>query len=264
MAYDYESGSDRIDEILSQDVEVLDSKIPKAGSSSFTFNNAYYNWVTAIFIDIRESTKLFQEENKIQLSKMIRAFTSESLEILRNSDNLLAIGVRGDCVFAVYATPKIIDEYECALLTFELNCLVDLLQQKFQAKRYPDFETGIGMATARELVVKAGRNGVGENDVVWIGEAVSLASKLSGLGGRNGLHRLIYSELSIYYFINLLVQENGEALRREFIDHSDPTLGIYYNANIIRKDFDAWNKLISSANQNTLKTISEILERGNW
>lgn len=53
----------------------------------------------AIFVDVRDSSKLFSKkglENKKETAKLIRAFTSEIIEILRDSENLKEIGIRGD------------------------------------------------------------------------------------------------------------------------------------------------------------------------
>lgn len=58
------------------------------------------------FVDIRESSKLFTDKDKEKVAKIIRSFTSEIIEILREDDNLREIGIRGDCVYAIYTTPK--------------------------------------------------------------------------------------------------------------------------------------------------------------
>ena len=36
----------------------------------------------------------------------MKSFTSEIIEILRSSDNMREIGIRGDCVYSIYTTPK--------------------------------------------------------------------------------------------------------------------------------------------------------------
>jgi class 3 adenylate cyclase len=249
MTYDYKKGTERINNIISNRINIVKKKVPKDDSSEFTFDNAYYGWVTAIFVDIRNSTKLFATDDanrRTQLAKMIRAFTSETIEILRDRDddfgNLRTIGVRGDCVFAVYATPKKNDIYECANLTFYINCLIDLLQKKFKKQSFLDFEVGVGMATAQELVVKAGRKDTGINDIVWIGKAVSLASRSSGLGKKNGNKRLLYSSSAYTNFIDECVAKNREKARGWFTKKSNPDVGTFYDASIVKSDFDRWVK----------------------
>ena len=53
MDYDYRKGKERVDEILNNAITITkDNGIPK--DDKFTFKNGYYDWVTAIFIDIRK------------------------------------------------------------------------------------------------------------------------------------------------------------------------------------------------------------------
>ena len=71
--YDYRKGKERIENILYNDVEVIkQEKLPK--ESGFTFDDAYQSWVTGLFVDIRDSTKLFSEEDKNDVSRLIRNY----------------------------------------------------------------------------------------------------------------------------------------------------------------------------------------------
>ena len=92
--YDYKQGKKRIKDILDNKLMVVEqNKLPAV--DKLTFDNAYKSWVSAIFVDIRDSTSLFTEEDKEKVSKIIRSFTSEIIEILRKDDNLREIGIRG-------------------------------------------------------------------------------------------------------------------------------------------------------------------------
>ena len=78
--YDYQEGKKRIQNILNNNLEVFESdRLPD--DSNFTFENAYKSWISAIFVDIRNSTDLFTIKNKTEVSKIIRSFTSEIIEI---------------------------------------------------------------------------------------------------------------------------------------------------------------------------------------
>lgn len=111
-SYDYKEGKKRVEAILDNELKIIEQdKLPAI--DKLTFDNAYKSWVSAIFVDIRNSTALFTEEDKEKVSKIIRSFTSEIIEILRNDDNLREIGIRGDCVYAVYTAPLKSDIYEC-------------------------------------------------------------------------------------------------------------------------------------------------------
>ena len=125
MSYDYKKGKNRVDEILKNSLDIIDSKnLPKP--EKLTYSNSYYSWVTSIYIDIRDSSKLFKDEDNVKISKLIKSFTSELIEILRDSDNLREIGIVGDCVYAIYNAPlkRIIKIYilKPVIATLSLTC----------------------------------------------------------------------------------------------------------------------------------------------
>ena len=238
--YDYKKGKERIEEILDNKLEIIEvNKIPK--DDSFTFSNGYYGWVTGIFVDIRDSSTLFADENKEKVAKIIRSFTSEIIEILRDDDNLREIGIRGDCVYAIYTTPQKVDIYELAEKTFYINTYMRMLNELLKKRSLPQIKAGIGMSSAQELVVKAGRKDVGINSKVWIGEAITKASNLSSIGNKNGNSALVYSYYSYINFIEKLEKDNSSKNSKNwFTYHSDEKNGVYYTADIIIGSFNKW------------------------
>lgn len=237
--YDYKAGKKRVKEILDNKLEVIEKdKVPS--DEEFTFNNGYYSWVTGIFIDIRDSSSLFSDEDKEKVSKIIRSFTSEIIEILRDGDNLREIGIRGDCVYAIYTTPYKSDIYEIANKSFYINTYMKMLNKLLSDKKFPTVSVGIGIATAQELVVKAGRKDVGINSKVWIGDAVTKSSNLSSLGSKNGLSAIVFSSCSYDNFIDELIGKSGEKAKNWFTKHSTTEYGTYYDANIIITGFNDW------------------------
>lgn len=241
--YDYKQGKYRVETILDNYMEIEDKdKLPS--DDNFTFENGYLSWITSIFVDIRDSSTLFADRDKEKVAKLIRAFTSELIEILRdNADDSLVreIGIRGDCVYAIYTTPKKSDVYTCAVKTFYVNTFINMFNKLLTSRGYNKLKVGVGMATDKELVIKAGRKGIGINSKVWIGKAVTMASNLSSLGDKNGNSRLMYSELSYNCFIEDL--ENSVPSKRprdwfKIID--DPNYGTICNASIIIDGFNKW------------------------
>ena len=104
MGYDYREGKKRIKEILDNNTTVNETDAVPS-DDNFTFENSYYSWVTSIFVDIRDSSDLFANSDKIVVSKIIRSFTSEIIEILRNDNNLREIGIRGDVYMLFFRHP---------------------------------------------------------------------------------------------------------------------------------------------------------------
>ena len=197
--YDYKQGKNRVETILDNYMEIEEKdKLPS--DDNFTFENGYLSWVTAIFVDIRDSTSLFSNNDE-PTAKLIRAFTSEIIEILRGDENIREIGIRGDCVYAIYTTPDQSYILECANKTFYINTFINMFNKLLENRGGNKIKVGIGMATDKELVIKAGRKGVSINSKVWIGKAVTIASKLSSYGDKNFHSRLMYSPLSYENFI---------------------------------------------------------------
>lgn len=237
--YDYKAGKKRIDNILANELEVIEkNKLPS--DDKFTFDNGYYSWVTGVFIDIRDSSSIFANEDKEKVSKVVRCFTSEIIEILRDDDNLREIGIRGDCVYAVYTTPQKSDIYEIADKSFYINTYINMLNKCLIDNNFNEIKAGIGISTAQELVVKAGRKDVGINSKVWIGDAVTKASNLSSIGDKNGMRRIVLSDCTYINMIDELVSKNGDESKGWFKQNNNVNYGTYYDADIIKLEFDNW------------------------
>ena len=237
--YDYKKGKERIEAILDNELIIIEqNELPS--DEAFTFSNGYYSWVTGIFVDIRDSSELFADGDKEKVSKIIRSFTSELIEILRKDENLIEIGIRGDCVYGIYTTPSKDDIYELADKTFYINTYMKMLNKLLSNRFLPEINVGIGMSTAQGLVVKAGRKDVGINSKVWIGKAVTRASNFSSLGNKKGNPALVYSNCSYINFIDKLQEKSGKDAKDWFTYHLDKRDGAYYTANIIKTDFDKW------------------------
>lgn len=238
--YDYKAGKIRIDEILNGRVIVTDqNEIPE--SDQFTFENGYFGWVSSIFVDIRNSHQLFKKHDKVIVSKVIRCFSSEIIEILRDDTNLREIGVRGDCVYAIYTTPTQQDVYDVAEKTYAVNTYISALNNTLTSKQYPVIKVGIGMSTARELVVRPVRNKSTISNLVWIGEAVTTASKLSSLANTRGYECIIFAESSYNAFIPLYIEEDptSESL---FTQKVNSQFGKLYSTNLVILKYNAWIK----------------------
>lgn len=237
--YDYKAGKKRVKEILNNKLQVIENdKIPN--NDNFTFSNAYYGWVTAIFVDIRNSTDLFSKDDKEIVSKMIRSFTSEVIEILRKDDLLREIGIRGDCVYAIYTTPTQEDVLEIMDKSLCVNTFMNMLNKLLIEEGFTTISVGIGVSTAQELVVKAGRKDVGINNSVWIGDAVTKASNLSSLGNKNGYMSIVVSSLTYSNIIDLFVKKNGTESKSWFNSRYDTKIGHFYDTDIIKLDFYDW------------------------
>ena len=95
---------------------------------NFTYKNGYKSWVSSIFIDIRNSTELIENNSELKVAKVIRGFTSEIIEIFRkDTDKLKEIGIRGDCVYAIYSSPAQKDIYDLTDRAYYINTYLKML-----------------------------------------------------------------------------------------------------------------------------------------
>lgn len=78
---------------------------------------------------------------------------------------------------------------------FTVNSFLEMLNIVLKNSNLPACNAGIGVACAEELVVKAGRKGVGINNAVWIGEAVTYASKLFSIANKKLIRPIAVSTL---------------------------------------------------------------------
>ena len=240
--YDYIQGKNRVESILDNHI-IIEKKKKLPVDGNFTFENGYRTWLTSIFIDIRDSSRLFTSKNQEETAKVIRAFISELIEILRDDGFMLEIGIRGDCVYAIYNTSSKEDILNCADKTFYANTFIEMFNKMLWRRGIAPIRAGIGMSSGNDLVIKTGRKGVGINEKVWIGTAVTEASNLSSLGDKNDYRRLMYSRRSYINFIDGLKARNSEKdVEKWFtsINNPIPNIGRVYNAGIIKSAFNEW------------------------
>ena len=70
MIYNYKLGRKRVEKILKNNLKVIDKKkLPNP--DVLTFGNSYYSWIASIFVDMRNSSSLFKNEDAKKVSKIM-------------------------------------------------------------------------------------------------------------------------------------------------------------------------------------------------
>lgn len=238
--YDYKERKKKVEEILDNTDKVNEvEKFPR--DEDFTYTNGYKAWAGAIFVDLRDSTTLFSDSNDVDIAKVIRGFTSEIIEILRkDTDNdLKEIGIRGDCVYAVYSAPKKRDLFDIAERAFYINTYMKMLNKLLTDRSLPTIRAGIGLAAKITLAVKAGRKSSGINNLVWIGNSVAKAAKLSDLGNKDNTKPIVMSDT---FYINYIEEQKKGATEAEswWTKVDSDNLGTYYHGDLVKRDFNDW------------------------
>ena len=239
-SYNYKEGKKRLFDILDNKTTVIEKdEVPS--DSAFNFENGIKAPVASIFVDIRNSTEFFKNNPRDRVARIIRAFSSEVIRILRSDENFRDLGIRGDCVFAVYSASsneEIGDIFNCAVL---VNTFLKMINKGLADKKWPELRIGIGLGyDPNELVIKTGEKGSGYNDFVWIGNAVIDASNCCDVANKKGLNPIVAS----YYFYDKLKNEkaNSEKTYEKLFKkkYSNDYGGYIYDADKIRVDFNEW------------------------
>ena len=74
--YIFSDSLDRMDEILNTDNKQYEERKSIPSRSELTFTNGFYVNCTALFVDICESSKLTEYQNRPVLAKLYRSFIS--------------------------------------------------------------------------------------------------------------------------------------------------------------------------------------------
>lgn len=231
--YDFEKSRKRIDDILDAkdtSYEEVD-KIPSR--EKLTFNNGFYVTKTsALFIDIRASTKMPADYTRPTLAKIYRSYISECAAIINGNRDCAEVNIHGDCVWGVFDAQykyQIDDLFSTAA---ELSSIIDTLNCKYKKKNIKPISVGIGIDFGRVLMIKAGYDGSGLNDVVWMGEVVNDARKLGSHGNRTVFDYEIMVSSDLYANLN---DHNKKLL-------SWNTNRKCYHGNVINLSMDQWLK----------------------
>lgn len=183
-SYDHLASFGRIDEILSQSSDFTEAdSLPDR--DKLTFTNGFYAYCTALFVDIRDSSRLPSHYERPRLARIYRSFISETVAILNSDAYVREVNIVGDCVWAVYNTPRKSDIDDIFSIAAKVNILEDVINHKLKKA---GFETpiyfGIGLSYGRALMIKAGYKGSTINDVVYMGDVVNQAAHLAARGGK--------------------------------------------------------------------------------
>lgn len=230
--YSYFSSSARIAEILDQPSGQFEETDALPDRDRLTYTNGFYGRCSAIFVDIRNSSALTAKYKRPALAKLYRSFISEMVAVLNSDASVREVNIVGDCVWATYNTPYTSDIDDVFTIACRANTMRKLLNKHLTKRGYDDLNFGIGVDWGRVLMIKAGYNGSGINDVVYMGDVVNRAAHLAHKAGRLWSDRLwVGSD-----FTDNLNKDNSKWLSRKY----DPELGTVYTGDVILTDMSDW------------------------
>lgn len=228
--YDYTESFKRIDGILAQPQGAYEEKDNLPDRDVLTFENGFYAYCSALFVDIRDSSTLPSTYNRPALAKLYRAFISEMVAVLNSNSKTREVNIVGDCVWAVYNTPQKPDIDDVFSRAYTANSLVKVLNYKLLKATYETpIKVGIGMSYGRALMIKAGYSGSGINDVVYMGDVVNQAAKLAATGSKDGSSPIV---------VDSVFKQNLNDKNQSFLSKR-PDSGVY-TGNVVNSAMDAW------------------------
>lgn len=230
--YKLEDSLARIDEILKAEDCSYEEKDSIPPREQLTFTNGFYVNCSALFVDIRKSSELTDFHKNRVLAKLYRAYISEVAAVINGNSTCKELDVVGDCVSGIFDTPYESDINGVFATAFTVASLIDILNYKLRVNKIREITVGIGAAYGRALMVKAGYQGSGINEVVWMGNVVNEASKLGSYGNRELYDReIMVSEV----FFNNLSDENKKLLEKNIYRNC-------YHGNVVNSAMNDWYK----------------------
>lgn len=152
------------------------------------FAEGVYVECASLVVELRGTSDMMAIQNKPSdmMAKVYRAYISEVFAICNSFESCKDINIRGDSVSAVFTGIENEKEFVMDALKAASMCngIIKVLNVKLQnawGNRSIGIEAGIGVASGRVLVMKAGHAGSGVEDFVYVGDVINKATEICEL-----------------------------------------------------------------------------------
>ena len=235
--FDLDNSKNRIIEILNDETIIEDKKSVPAYDGALTYANGIKAWVTALFLDIRKSAEYFKNDADM-VSRVMRSYIQELVTLLKDHDQekelIRDIGIRGDCVYAIFTTPKKADinyVFDVVLHIYSFN---KMFQRVLSKNGFATFDIGIGLGSNKDVVIKTGKPYSDVNEMVWVGKAVVDAAHLSAYGNSDEYdYKTIVMNKCFYNNLD----ENNKKYMAEVVDYTGDSI---YHGDVCFTDENNW------------------------
>ncbi|MFE3881734.1 adenylate/guanylate cyclase domain-containing protein [Streptomyces lydicus] len=229
--YDHVASASRIKDYLTGAQGNYEEVHELPDRNKLTFTNGFYANCSAIFVDIRGSSQLPDHYKRPRLARIYRAYISELVAIFNGSVLTREINIAGDAAWAVVNTPKTPNIDTVFAMGYKANSMAKLMNHYMRRAEYKTpIEIGVGMSYGRALMVKAGYNGSGINDVVYMGDVVNEAAKLANYGNSQPHVPALVTSNDFHYNLNA---DNQEFCKRDYFRGC-------YTADVMDKAMEEW------------------------
>lgn len=230
IAYDHIKSFNRIEDIIAASDNSFEELNEIPSRDKLTYTNGFYVNCSALFVDIRGSSQLPEKHTRPKLAKLYRVFLSEIVAVMNGNNICAEVNIEGDCVSGIFNTSLKQEINEVFNTAARISSLIKVMNYKFEKNDIEQIEVGIGLSYGRALMIKAGYNGSGINDLVWMGEVVNEASELASYGNqtRSDMETMVSN-----IFYGNLNEPYQELLVRNYSRNC-------YNGNIICTEMNEW------------------------
>ncbi|WP_234791987.1 adenylate/guanylate cyclase domain-containing protein [Mycolicibacterium brisbanense] len=232
--YDWVASSKRIKDILDQPSGQFTETDDLPGRDKLTYTNGFYGWCSAVFVDIRDSSGLTKKHKRPTLAKVYRSFISEMVAVLNSDLYVREVNIVGDCVWAVYNTPRPRDIDDVFEIAYTANTLNKLLNHRLSKKEISPIKLGIGVDYGRVLMIQAGYSGSGINDVIYMGDVVNRAAHLAHKASRGWSGKPIWVGPDFECNLN----DHNKSLLTRSVDYEIG--GIVFTGDVIHMGMNEW------------------------
>ncbi len=231
LSYDFAKSRERIDDFLNTSDLSFEEQNSIPSRDKLTYTNGFYVNCTSFFVDIRKSSAMASKYKRSTLARIYKCYISEVVAIMNGNNDCVEICIEGDCVWAVFDTPNRNQIDSVFSIACQISSIIDTLNCKLKKKSIDSITIGIGIDYGRALMIKAGYNGSGINDVVWMGDVVASSSKLGSYGNREWYDKEIM--ISDVFYSNL--NDDNKKLM------APNTYRNCYHGNVVSTYMDDWN-----------------------
>jgi len=154
------------------------SVVPTLETASLTFNNVGKSfYATVLYIDIRHSSELLDAHRYANVAKLLSAFYNAIVRIA-NHDRGEIRSFNGDSLLVFYmgTEEETISKAICSAMRMSY-AITDIVNPLMRGLSNLDF--GIGIDYGKVLAKKVGISGSVNKDLIWIGNGVNRATKIS-------------------------------------------------------------------------------------
>lgn len=152
--------------------------IPTLDSSDLTFNNVgKWFYATILYIDIRHSSQLLENHHYDNVAKLLSAFYNAIVRVANQDDGKIR-SFNGDSLLVFYMGTEeetITKAIRSAMkMSYAIKEIINPLMKKLT-----NLDFGIGIDYGKVLAKKVGISGGENKDLIWIGNGVNRATKIS-------------------------------------------------------------------------------------